>query len=85
MKLSVREGKLYVHADGQAEHVLGFDSEGDFFPLDFNARLSPRRSKDGMTFIWSQGGGEAKATREPGRSRVGRAAAPAGVHRRLPR
>ncbi len=65
LRLFVREGKLFVHADGQTEHAMGHDSEGDFFPLDFDARLSPLRGKDGMTFTWAQGGGEVKATREP--------------------
>jgi serine-type D-Ala-D-Ala carboxypeptidase/endopeptidase len=66
LKLFVRKGTLYVHADGQTEHALAFDSEGDFYPLDFDARLSPLRTSGGMTFVWSQGGGDTTATREPG-------------------
>ena len=66
LKLFVRQGTLYVHADGQTEHSLGHDSEGDFYPLDLDARLTPQRTREGMTFVWSQGGGEVTATREPG-------------------
>jgi serine-type D-Ala-D-Ala carboxypeptidase/endopeptidase len=74
MRLFVRDGKLHIHPDGQAEHVMGYDSEGDFFPLDFDARLSPQRSREGQTFVWAQLGGETRATRETAPGQGGAAA-----------
>jgi serine-type D-Ala-D-Ala carboxypeptidase/endopeptidase len=62
-RLFVRAGKLYIHADGQDEFELGYDSHGDFFPLAFNAQMAPRRTRAGLTVEWTQGGGSVIATR----------------------
>jgi D-alanyl-D-alanine-carboxypeptidase/D-alanyl-D-alanine-endopeptidase len=49
-------GALFVQAEGQPELELGYDSYGDFFPLELDALLTPRRSADGTwTFRWMQG------------------------------
>ena len=64
VELTQRKGKLHIHPAGQPEFELGHDSQGDFYPLDFDARLQPQRQPDGSyRFIWHQGGGAVAATR----------------------
>ena len=71
VELSQRRGKLYIHPAGQPVFELGHDSAGDFYPLDFDARLQPLRQSDGSyRFTWHQGGGAMPATRvEPASSK----------------
>jgi serine-type D-Ala-D-Ala carboxypeptidase/endopeptidase len=49
MKLFVsREGsKLFTQATGQEKFEMAYDSEGDFFPLEFDAILRPKKRADG--------------------------------------
>jgi serine-type D-Ala-D-Ala carboxypeptidase/endopeptidase len=49
MKLTVsrQENKLFIQATGQAKFEMGYDSEGDFFPLEFDAILRPKKRADG--------------------------------------
>jgi serine-type D-Ala-D-Ala carboxypeptidase/endopeptidase len=55
---------LTLQADGQPEFEMGYDSAGDFYPLQFDAVLRPKRKADGAyTFTWFQGGGAAEAER----------------------
>ena len=63
MKLSSKDGALVIQATGQPAFVMGHDSRGDFFPLDFDAVLRPQRGADGRYgFTWLQGGGAMTAT-----------------------
>jgi len=60
MKLTVsrQENKLFTQATGQEKFEMGYDSEGDFFPLDFDAILRPKKRADGgYTLLLLQGGG----------------------------
>ena len=43
LELSLRaaDGALFAQAEGQPEFELGYDSYGDFFPLDLDALLTP--------------------------------------------
>jgi len=71
MVLTAREGVLYVQAQGQPEYEMGYDSEGDFFALGFDAVLSPNEAGGVYSFAWTQGGGTIPATRvdtDPGPS-----------------
>jgi len=63
MSLTAREGVLYVQAQGQPEYEMGYDSEGDFFTLGFDAVLSPNEAGGVHSFTWTQGGGTILATR----------------------
>jgi hypothetical protein len=55
---------LIAQADGQDEHEMGYDSAGDFYPLDFDALLRPKRKADGTyTFTLFQGGAALEAER----------------------
>jgi len=55
---------LTAQADGQPEFEMGYDSQGDFYPLQFDALLRPKRKADGTyTFALFQGGGAAEAER----------------------
>ncbi len=55
---------LTIHPAGQPIFELGYDDAGDFFPLQFDALLSPKRAPDGShSFVWHQGGGAMAATR----------------------
>jgi D-alanyl-D-alanine-carboxypeptidase/D-alanyl-D-alanine-endopeptidase len=55
---------LTAQADGQPEFEMGYDSAGDFYPLQFDALLRPKRKADGTyTFTLFQGGGVAEAER----------------------
>ena len=64
VELTQHKGKLYIHPIGQPEFELGHDSNGDFYPLAFDARLQPQRQPDGSySFVWYQGGGAMPAAR----------------------
>jgi serine-type D-Ala-D-Ala carboxypeptidase/endopeptidase len=57
-------GSLTIQADGQPEFEMGYDSAGDFYPLEFDAVLRPKRKADGTyAFTWFQGGGALEAER----------------------
>jgi CubicO group peptidase (beta-lactamase class C family) len=56
IRLRADNGRLYAQAAGQAEYELGFDSEGDFYPLGYDAILRPNlrdASKPPLTFLQS--------------------------------
>jgi len=63
MTLTVRDGTLYVQAQGQLEYEMGYDSSGDFFALSFDAVLSPNEAGGVRSFTWTQLGGSIPATR----------------------
>jgi D-alanyl-D-alanine-carboxypeptidase/D-alanyl-D-alanine-endopeptidase len=65
LALTARAGTLFVQADGQPELELAFDSQGDFYPLSFDALLTPIQAAGGggRTFTWSQGGARLAARR----------------------
>lgn len=55
---------LTIKADGQPEFEMGFDSAGDFYPLEFDALLRVKRKADGTyALTWFQMGGRYEATR----------------------
>jgi serine-type D-Ala-D-Ala carboxypeptidase/endopeptidase len=64
MVLRHKGNSLTIQADGQPEFEMGYDSAGDFYPLQFDALLSPKRKPDGTyTFTWHQLGGTLEAER----------------------
>ena len=63
MTLTRKNDALVIQATGQPAFEMGYDSAGDFFPLLFDALLSPRRGATGWTFDWLQGGAHIPATR----------------------
>ncbi len=64
MKLSEKDGALVIQASGQPAFEMGYDSAGDFYPLQFDALLSPTRSGDGgYNFVWNQAGASVSAKR----------------------
>lgn len=64
MTLARRGDALVVQVAGQPEVEMGYDDAGDFYPLEHDALLSPRRRADGSyAFAWHQGGGMFAATR----------------------
>lgn len=64
MRLQPRDGKLFVHPDGQAEYEMAYDDAGDFYPLAFDAVLRPqKKANGGYAFTWMQMGGMIPATR----------------------
>jgi len=64
MQLSEKDGALVIQASGQPAFVMGYDDAGDFYPLQFDALLSPRRSgQGGYGFVWSQAGAVVSAKR----------------------
>jgi D-alanyl-D-alanine-carboxypeptidase/D-alanyl-D-alanine-endopeptidase len=61
-----RGGDLVGIVAGSPEIGFGHDSFGDFYPLTFDALLTPVAQDDGSyTFDWSQGGGRVRAVRQP--------------------
>jgi serine-type D-Ala-D-Ala carboxypeptidase/endopeptidase len=55
MELRHKGKALTIQADGQPEFEMGYDSAGDFYPLQFDALLRPKRKSDGSyTFTWFQ-------------------------------
>ncbi|GAB3336553.1 serine hydrolase [Marilutibacter aestuarii] len=64
LTLRRRGDALEVQAAGQPAFEMGHDSAGDFFPLAFDALLSPTRTADGRhAFNWHQGGAVMPARR----------------------
>jgi hypothetical protein len=64
MELRRKDDALTIQADGQPEFAMGYDSAGDFYPLQFDALLRPKRKADGIyTFTWFQLGGVVEAER----------------------
>lgn len=56
-ELRAKGDVLSVQADRQPEFEMGYDSAGDFYPLQFDAILRPRRKADGTyALTWFQGG-----------------------------
>lgn len=57
MRLTVEGGRLFAQATGQAKYEMGYDSAGDFFPLEFDAVLRPsKRSDGGYLLVFLQSG-----------------------------
>lgn len=57
MQLTVDNGRLFAQATGQGKYEMGYDSAGDFFPLDFDAVLRPaKRSDGGYLLVFLQNG-----------------------------
>ena len=64
MELRHKGNTLTIQADGQPEFEMGYDSAGDFYPLQFDALLRPKRKADGAyAFTWFQQGGALEAER----------------------
>jgi len=64
MELRHKGNALTIQADGQPEFEMGYDSAGDFYPLQFDALLRPKRKADGTyAFTWFQRGGTLEAER----------------------
>ncbi len=64
MTLTQRDGALFAKPAGQPELALGYDSAGDFFPLELDALLTPRKKADGnYGFVWTQMGAALPARR----------------------
>ena len=64
MEVRRKGDTLEIQAAGQPAFELGYDSEGDFYPLQFDAVLRPSRNPDGSYgFHWMQMGGVAPAVR----------------------
>jgi CubicO group peptidase (beta-lactamase class C family) len=64
MELRRKGNALAVQADGQAELEMGYDSAGDFYPLQLDALLRPVRRADGSyNFAWFQLGSVQTAER----------------------
>jgi serine-type D-Ala-D-Ala carboxypeptidase/endopeptidase len=62
LELRHKGSALTMQADGQPEFEMGYDSAGDFYPLQFDALLRPKRKADGTyTFTWFQLGGADEA------------------------
>jgi len=57
VELRRKGNKLTIQADGQPEFEMEYDSAGEFFPLEFDAVLRPRRKAGTYTFTWFQLGG----------------------------
>lgn len=58
MTLSSKNGRLYTQATGQAVHEMGYDSAGDFYPLEFDASIRTQKKSDGSyALLFLQGGG----------------------------
>jgi serine-type D-Ala-D-Ala carboxypeptidase/endopeptidase len=58
MELRRKDKKLTIQADDEPEFEMEYDSAGEFFPMEFDAILRPRRIVDGTyTFTWFQLGG----------------------------
>jgi D-alanyl-D-alanine-carboxypeptidase/D-alanyl-D-alanine-endopeptidase len=64
MELRHKDKGLTIQADGQREFEMGYDSNGEFYPIAFDALLRPKRKADGScSFTWLQGGGAEEAER----------------------
>lgn len=47
MALTEKDGKLFTQASGQAKYEMGYDSAGDFYPLEFDATIRVQNKPDG--------------------------------------
>jgi hypothetical protein len=64
MELRRKSNRLTIQADDQPEFEMQYDSAGEFYALEFDAILQPRRKVDGAyTFTWYQLGGIHQAER----------------------
>jgi len=64
MELRRQGNKLTIQADGDPEFEMEYDSAGEFYPIEFDSILQPRRKVDGTyTFTWYQLGGIHQAER----------------------
>lgn len=64
MRLRRKGDALEIQAEGQPAFEMGYDDAGDFYPLAFDALLRPQRRADGgMSFVWTQLGGQMAAER----------------------
>ncbi|WP_407354345.1 serine hydrolase [Luteimonas sp. R10] len=64
MRLQRQGEGLVARVPGQPEFALAYDSAGDFYPLEHDAALTPRRGKDGSYgFLWKQSGAVFPAVR----------------------
>jgi hypothetical protein len=69
MTLSRKGDHLQIQAQGQPAFEMAHDDAGDFYPVAFDALLTPQRKADGRYgFIWRQGGGAMPAVRIDGAS-----------------
>lgn len=67
MTLSRKGDHLVGQASGQPAFEMAHDDAGDFYPLAFDALLTPQRKVDGRYgFTWHQGGGAVPAVRTDG-------------------
>ena len=58
MTLTEKDGKLFTQATGQAKFEMGYDSAGDFYPLEFDATIRPQKKSDGSyALLFLQSGG----------------------------
>ncbi len=58
MELSEKDGRLFTQATGQPKFEMGYDSAGDFYPLDFDATIRTQKKSDGsVALLFLQGGG----------------------------
>ncbi|WP_165971142.1 serine hydrolase [Luteimonas terrae] len=74
VELARKGDTLTIHPAGQPVFELGYDDFGDFYPLQFDALLSPKQASDGRwTFVWLQGGGAMPATRVDDGAQAGQA------------
>ncbi|GLQ94899.1 serine hydrolase [Dyella acidisoli] len=64
ISLRHRHSGLTAQVPGQPEFEMGYDSAGDFYPLQLDALLHPQRDAKGRySFVWTQGGGAFSAER----------------------
>ena len=58
MTLTENAGRLFVQATGQQAFEMGYDDNGDFYPLAFDAVLRTKpRTDGGYLLVFMQGGG----------------------------
>ena len=58
MTLSEKDGRLFTQATGQQKFEMGYDSAGDFYPLEFDATIRTQKKSDGSyALLFLQGGG----------------------------
>ncbi len=58
MTLTEKNGRLYTQAAGQQKFEMGYDSAGDFYPLEFDATIRPQKKSDGSyALLFLQSGG----------------------------
>lgn len=58
MMLSEKDGRLFTQATGQPKFEMGYDSAGDFYPLEFDATIRTQKKSDGSyALLFLQGGG----------------------------